>query len=488
MSAKSQCVNPTCLVENPLDYKFCHKCGSKLLLADHFRSIRYLGEGGFGRTFLAIDEHRWNTPCVVKQFLPAQQGSSNAVFQKCVELFTQESLLLKDLGKHPQIPDLIAFFEQDGRLYLIQDFIEGQDLLKEFKSQGPFSQEKVAELLFLLLPVLTFIHGKNVIHRDIKPENIIRQKNGLLVLIDFGVSKQMGANVLTRMGTVAGSFGYSPPEQMRGMVYPSSDLYSLAVTAIRLLTGCFPFEEGGRMVDELYSFEKVEWQWKDYLTQQKIKVNEVLIQVLDRMLQEKATDRFASANDALLGLKPLENNQFSASIPPAISTNPSPIISSQTPIPMMSEGGINYSNLNYLLQQKLWKEADKETARIMLAIMEKISWKVVTKHDMNYFPCEDLTIIDRLWKKHSNNHFGLSIQRDIWQSIPGMDVLDLFGDRVGWRDNGKWLNYDQLNFTLNAPKGHLPILGETWGGLIKIGAVFGIGRAYLFPRVSACGL
>ena len=110
----SQCLNPTCLHQNPQGTSFCQKCGGKIILDDRYRPIKFLGEGGFGRTFQAIDEKRLNTPCVIKQFLPQQAGS--AALAKATELFQQEAKRLQELGKHPQIPDLEAFFPQDGIL------------------------------------------------------------------------------------------------------------------------------------------------------------------------------------------------------------------------------------------------------------------------------------------------------------------------------------------------------------------------------------
>jgi len=70
----SQCLNPTCIHKNSQGTSFCEKCGSKILLDDRYRPIKIIGEGGFGRTFQAVDEKRLNTPCVIKQFLPQQAG------------------------------------------------------------------------------------------------------------------------------------------------------------------------------------------------------------------------------------------------------------------------------------------------------------------------------------------------------------------------------------------------------------------------------
>jgi formylglycine-generating enzyme required for sulfatase activity len=307
----SQCLNPACIYQNPQGTTYCQKCGGKILLDDRYRPIKFLGEGGFGRTFQAVDEKRLNTPCVIKQFLPQQAGSG--ALQKATELFQQEAKRLQELGKHPQIPDLEAFFPQDGRLYLVQDFIDGQNLLQEFQNQGTLNEPQIRNILIELLPVLQFIHDNKVIHRDIKPENIIRSKNGQLFLIDFGVSKETTGSILTRIGTTVGTPGYAPPEQLRGTAYHNSDLYSLAVTCVRLLTGHFPKSDGS---DQLFDTNRMEWQWRKYVS-----LSQELTTVLETMLQDIPVNRYQSATEVLAAL----SNQKTIVIPtrpPQTSQNP----------------------------------------------------------------------------------------------------------------------------------------------------------------------
>ncbi|MGL6139354.1 MAG: protein kinase domain-containing protein, partial [Planktothrix sp.] len=184
----SKCLNPDCLQTNSKT-TFCQKCGSKLLLTDRYRALEILGQGGFGRTFLAVDEQKPSQPyCVIKQFLPQAQGTNNQ--EKAGELFKQEAIQLEKLGKHQQIPELFAYLIQDNRQYLVQEYIEGQNLAQELAQTGAFSETKIVNLLGDLLPILAFIHQKLVIHRDIKPENIIRRKSdNKLFLVDFGAAK-----------------------------------------------------------------------------------------------------------------------------------------------------------------------------------------------------------------------------------------------------------------------------------------------------------
>lgn len=113
----SYCLNPSCPnPQNPEAANFCQGCGASLILSDRYRALRLIGQGGFGKTFLAVDELETNKPrCVIKQFYPQSQGTHN--YNKAADLFYQEAERLKELGKHDQIPNLITHFEQDGYLY-----------------------------------------------------------------------------------------------------------------------------------------------------------------------------------------------------------------------------------------------------------------------------------------------------------------------------------------------------------------------------------
>ncbi|MEA5564687.1 HpsJ family protein [Anabaena sp. UHCC 0399] len=301
------CLNPAC--DNPPHtdgVKFCSSCGVPLIvLRNRYRPIKTLGGGGFGKTYLAEDVDKLNEHCVIKQFAPQVQGTG--ALNKATELFEQEAKRLQQLGKHPQIPTLLAYFNEDNRLYLVQEFIDGQNLLKELQNQGSFTEQKVRELLLDLLDILKTVHQQKVIHRDIKPENIIRHSDGKLVLIDFGASKQLTATVMTQVGTTIGSFGYAPLEQMQGgEAYPASDLYSVGATCFHLLTGIHPWE--------LWKRQGYGWvgSWREHLQQP---VSQELGQMLDKFLQEEYQQRYQSAEAVLHDLN---------SSPPLPATNPNP--------------------------------------------------------------------------------------------------------------------------------------------------------------------
>ncbi|MFM7888224.1 MAG: protein kinase domain-containing protein, partial [Pseudanabaena sp.] len=183
----SYCLNPACNQPQNPDAIFCQSCGAKLLLWERYRAVRQIRQGGFGKTFLAVDQDLPGKPaCVIKQFSPQIQSASG--LQKVTELFDQEAAQLHVLGKHEQIPCLFAHFEQDGRLYLIQEYVKGRNLAEELAQVGAFSEAKIRELLIGLLPVLQYIHDNQVTHRDIKPENIIRGYNGRLSLVNLDLA------------------------------------------------------------------------------------------------------------------------------------------------------------------------------------------------------------------------------------------------------------------------------------------------------------
>lgn len=291
----SYCLNPHCeSPQNREGTRVCRACGSILLLKGRYRAIRELGEGGMSCTFLAVDEEQQEKPCVIKQFSP--HAHKTVALHKATELFNQEALRLRELGEHDQIPSLFDHFEQEKCLYLIEEFVNGQNLLQELREFGAFSEEKIRQILLNLLPILDYIHHHNIIHRDIKPENIIRrQTDQKLVLVDFGVAKQSPDIFQPKTGTMTGTVGYAPLEQIRGgKAYPASDLYSLGVTCIHLLTHVTP--------NELFDPFSGELIWRSHLQQSGRNISFELSQILDKLLQDIVQNRYQSAQNVLQDL------------------------------------------------------------------------------------------------------------------------------------------------------------------------------------------
>ncbi len=184
------CVNPACAYpENPARAKVCHFCESTLLLRDRYCVTKALGQGGFGATFLATDLSLPNKPsCVIKQLRPTLLTPS--FLDMAQVLFEREALTLKKIGNHPQIPQLLDYFEESQRFYLVLEYIPGLTIQQKIKQGGVFKEVQVKQFLNKMLPLLEYIHSQQVIHRDIKPANIIyRQSDKQWVLIDFGSVK-----------------------------------------------------------------------------------------------------------------------------------------------------------------------------------------------------------------------------------------------------------------------------------------------------------
>jgi serine/threonine-protein kinase len=298
---------------------------SGTILQNRYHLLSVLGQGGFGRTYKAEDQGRFNELCALKELIPPQ--SEPFVLEKSKELFQREATALYQI-KHPQVPQFRATFEEGGRLFLVQDYVEGKtyrELLNERKAyqssgepqtqnqnlgiptpttrgtmansgSGVFSEAEVRQLLLQLLPVLDHIHSKSIIHRDITPDNImLRNTDNLPVLIDFGVVKELATRFQspnsTAPVTTVGKVGYAPSEQIQtGRAYPSSDLYSLAVSAVVLLTGKEP--------QSLFDDTQLIWRWRRW-----VNVSDELANILNKMLSYRPGDRYQSAMEVMQALQ-----------------------------------------------------------------------------------------------------------------------------------------------------------------------------------------
>lgn len=255
------------------------------LLDGRYRVISVLGSGGFSQTYIASDTHRPSCPqCVVKHLKPFSQEPD--FLQALRTRFHLEADALEKLGTHPQIPQLLACFEDDEEFYLVQEFVEGHSLSEEVSGKLP--EAEVVSLLHDVLEVLKFIHHQQVIHRDIKPDNLIRRRqDGKIVLIDFGAVKAIQTQIVSPQVTIRiGTPGYTPPEQETGQPGFSSDLYALGMTAIQALTGVYP----SQLVDP----ETGQVSWRD-----QVPLSNELAAILDRMVRPCPRERYQSAQECL---------------------------------------------------------------------------------------------------------------------------------------------------------------------------------------------
>ena len=272
------------------------------LLDGRYQIKEVLGKGGFGTTFLAEDKRNKTCPiCVVKQLQP--NFSELYLLTKSLDLFNREAETLEILGKHPNIPTLFAYFEENNEFYIVQEYISGHTLEKELIPGNPLSEQQAIDILIEILEILKFIHKYNVIHRDIKPTNLIRrEQDNKLVLIDFGSVKKV-TTVGTTKGTIVGSYAYLPEEQFNGQPNFCSDLYAVGMIGIQAITGRefkdilgagFPLDEQGEI------------SWQEYA-----KISTKFAAFLAKMVRRNYHQRYQSAREALQALqKVVESNKI----------------------------------------------------------------------------------------------------------------------------------------------------------------------------------
>lgn len=509
--------------ENLDSAEYCQNCGQLLSLQNRYLAIKPLSRGGFGRTFLAIDRQIPSHPyCVIKQFFVQYENPQD--YQTAAKLFRQEAVRLDQLGKHPQIPQLLANFEQNQQLFIVQEYIPGKTLFDELKQDGLFTEAKIWEVLKQILPILQFIHEQNIIHRDLKPANLMRrcslssseddplnlmvdstqipptirmgdqeqaqmsaklkqkisnifseensnlkiskntQHKNDIVLIDFGISKLLTGTALLESGTRIGTPDFAAPEQMRGKVYPASDLYSLGLTCLYLITGISP----GRLYDD----HDEKWNWRSYLPPQQI-ISDRLETILNKLIAIAINQRYKSAEEALKAIQSLET-PVNLVVKPVIAVKKisTKVIQAPAKVPNLLERikqslgyqplndhlksavGVDYTQLQTLLAQKRWKQADQETWVVLCQALKKSKKTYLYAQDLANLPCEDLQTINHLWVKYSSNRFGFSIQNQIYQTVEG--DYGKFCEQVGWLTyNPHNPNYG-IEYKTSAPIGHLP--------------------------------
>lgn len=451
--------------------RFCRTCGAPLLLKGRYRAIRPLGQGGFGRTFLAENVAQPDAPkCVIKQLHQLANSEANA---QALRMFHQEAVRLEQLRDHPQIPKLLAHFDQGEHQYLIQEYIDGWDLQSEVQTEGAFDEAKIWQLLEEISQILRFVHQHRIIHRDIKPTNIMRRRQGgQLVLIDFGVAKLFKHSELAQTGTLVGSPEYMSPEQTRGKVVNSSDLYSLGVTCLYLMCRRSPLE--------LYSPANDFWYWREALPEGR-RFSPRLGEILDRLLQTPINRRFPSAQSLADHVA-----AYRATWTGGVPTGPTFALAAGAAAPVSPSGNwqqylteVDYEPLAQLLCEQRWCEADQLTWQNLAEALGKTG-PYVPIGDLAKLPCGDLERLDLLWRRYSGDRFGFSRQAAIFAQSQDFGK---FCQAVGWEIvQGR---VRQLIYSLDAPLGHLPscqwLSGSQWWKYSQLMAqrllVCGIGDA-----------
>jgi len=256
------------------------------ILGDRYQILKHLSSNKCSKTYLAKDLDL-NKQCIIKQLFNQQ----NPMVKKKFHL---EAGLLYQLGWHPQIPGLLAHYEDATNFYLVYEYIEGTILSKKLPEKRPgepWSEEKVIQLVGELLNILDFVHKREVIHRNIKPSKLIETPDNKIVLIDFSSIQIMGCN---QCRNFLGTLGYRSPEQIYGISKPCSDIYTVGILGIQALTGIPPRQFK-------INSDTGEFIWRD-----QVEVTPEFANILEKMVRWDFSNRYQFTTEVFQYLKKLK--------------------------------------------------------------------------------------------------------------------------------------------------------------------------------------
>lgn len=269
------------------------------IVGGHYQIVNQIGQGGFGRTYLAIDKHSMDHYRAIKVF---EITVSDDLEQKALELFEREAKSLSRLTKERTlrtVPSFFAYFNEENKFYIVQEYINGKNLEEILKEKGAFTEAEVRDIVLSVLETLKVVHGLGIIHRDVKPANLMkRNTDRSIVLVDFGAVKE---TIQNRMGkkkpaTHIWTEGYAPNEQMNGQPVLSSDIYALGVTAINLLTNKHPNQWKNPSPSEMVGYlVDIELICKDFS------------EILGHMVEKDVANRYENVNDPIEKLSQLQS-------------------------------------------------------------------------------------------------------------------------------------------------------------------------------------
>ena len=502
-------------------------------LGGRYKLIRCLRKTNFCETYLAEDIWLPEKPrCIVKKLQPS--ANEQFILETAKSSLTHEAQVLHRLSQHPQIPLLLAHLEVEGQFYLVQEFIEGKCLSHAEIVPGIcWSEEKVISFLQEMLDILAFVHQQGVIHQDIKPSNLIRRiDNGKIALIDFSLAKEIANITFTKkeepLRPLAVSIpSYMPREQQKGFPQFNSDIYALGITAIQALTGLPPEklpqnDQTGdicwqnyasscstalaKIIDKMVRYEFIE-RYKSATEviddlEQLIRFRQQEHQSLRTKIIVIISSNYPRLREikfwlvilsvvlgiiiTILGFKIWHVFQAlnSYELENTLSQTDNILIQhkeSEKPLPEQQlvitaardlDKKKMYEQLSKFLGAEQWKEADQQTWELIKQVAVKDgNYGGLSFSELESISCSDLKTIDNLWFKYSRGHFGLKVQKQIYESLAGNKLntdrilFRSFALHVGWEQdvnypNQEYKKYSELTFSLNAPSGHLPALSS----------------------------
>lgn len=458
----------------------------------HYHIEKNLGQGGFGTTYKAFHTY-FEAPCVIKT--PNDHLSNDPEYPKYLKRFLREGQMLRKLcsARHSHIVYVSDLFEEANAHYLVMDYIDGETLYHRVFQQGPLPETEAVEYIRQMGEALEIAHQAGIIHRDANPNNIMLS-NGSAMLIDFGIAGEIVPKTITsKMGCSA--FApyeqvkqfHSPREELRKLCcLPTVDVYTLAGTLYYAVTGKLPMYALDRKYDGIplepptqhnkQLSKRIERAILSGLAleyQDRPQSMREFLQQLEPEPEPPVPQRYQRLRELLAAgklLQPLE-------LKPELSTLSTPQ---------------RYQRLRKLLAAGKWKEADKETARVMLEVAGRTEQGYLNTKSIETFPCAELRTIDQLWVKSSGERFGFSVQKRIYCEVN--KDWRRFCDRVEWGvNNGSLFHYWTLTFDLSPPEGHLPAAAAIYrfeptdNSGVTVGFV-GSGVSSLASRLVKCNL
>lgn len=410
-----------------------------------------LGVGGFGITYCAQD-------CSLNKLVAIKTANdlvlSKPDFAKHQEKFIQEAFRLAKCG-HNHIVQVDEICQQEGIWCMIMEYITGGDLEGKVTEHGVLSEKKALLYIRQVGEALSYIHQQGLLHRDVKPSNImLRENTGEAVLIDFGLAREfIDGRTLNHTNSRTESFAPIEQYHQKAKRGPYTDVHALAATCYFLLTGVQPLpaqfrSQGANLIDP-----------KKHNPRLSDEFNQAIIKGMELQPEDR----------------PQSVQEWLEMIPEQIDLESKRTFSNPENI---------YQRLEIYLSQQEWQKADEETYEILLKIANRFKEGWLDYKSTQNLGCEELRFIDRLWLKYSNEHFGFSVQRRIWEEL-GAKIdyrteCDL-GERLGWRINNRWQDSIQIQYTLAAPAGHLP-----WDGHLPDGELREIGLIGSYARWWCC--
>ncbi|MBP1464180.1 protein kinase [Candidatus Chloroploca sp. M-50] len=236
MTQPQEILCPSCRKPGRRQARFCQYCGHDMVLNNagpHYYITRVIKAGGQGAVYEGIDDD--GNIYAVKEMLDSFTEPKER--DEAIKRFNAEAELLEQLT-HPRIPRVYSHFKDEGRHYLVMDYIRGEDLEDIVEREGKLAEPRVLEWATQICDVLSYLHSQGLIYRDMKPSNVmIDHQNGGIKLIDFGIARVLQVG---QRGTQIGTPGYAPPEQYQGLATIESDVYALGATLHHVLTGRDP--------------------------------------------------------------------------------------------------------------------------------------------------------------------------------------------------------------------------------------------------------